>query len=102
MKKLLFATSIFSIVGLFFISLLVHEGVHLYQFKDLTYSQSVCYDFNSNSIMHTTGNLRSYDEANIEGLKGYREKVAYIIQYIFYGLSVLLVGFLIGRRKNKC
>ena len=95
-KKILISCNVLlSIVGLFFISILTHEGVHLYQFKDFTTSQSVCYDFNSKTLMHTEGKNIDYS-ANIEGFKGYREKIAYIIEFVFYGFATALLGFILG------
>ncbi len=89
MKKLSIAfISILCVFGAVFISLLIHEGIHVLQSKS---PRSVCYDMQTATLMsvvHVPGDF----EGEFQEFRTYSEKLATIGQYII----ILLFGFELG------
>ena len=91
-KKLLFGfMSILSLFGIFFVSLLAHEGTHIIQSKS---PQSICYNMQQKTFMSVEHS--GYENNKFKEFVSYSEKWANIVYTtIIMGLSVIL-GILIN------
>ncbi|MFO7711069.1 MAG: hypothetical protein R6V53_04875 [Candidatus Woesearchaeota archaeon] len=85
---------IIGLFGIFFLSLLAHEGVHVAQSKEPI---SICYDMQQNSFMHVSHDTD--DWSDFKTFVSYSEKSAAIVERLIgYGLALLAGLFLAGRR----
>lgn len=95
MKIIIFPFIFLSLLGVFFFSLLVHEGVHIFQMKE---ASSISYDFQQKTFMHVTpvscseNSERCYTDEEFLAFKPRTEKTAEIISY----MVMIILSFVLG------
>ncbi len=94
MNKLLFMTlMILALFGIVFLSLLVHEGIHIAQIKK---PYSICYDFQQESMMHVKVNVSAYNNSEkFNNFDAYTEKWAGIGTFIALMVGGLGIGIIL-------
>lgn len=99
---------IFVSFGIFFVSTLFHEGIHV--FMSDGNANKVCLDFNSKIndsvqagflIAHTEFNSNFTQVSSFKSWREYSEKMASIFQYVFGIILSLSLGFLLGLLFKK-
>lgn len=87
----------FILLGIFFSSLLLHEGIHIIQ---LGKPESICYDFQQATFMHIENDFSDEvysGKIDYEKDITFFEKIAVISQYMFIIIIGLGIGFIFGR-----
>lgn len=95
-KKILILSIIFSLFGIFFLGLLLHEGIHVYQSKS---PQDICYSLGTNKWMFVSHN--NYEEKEFDSYTTYSEKWAELSQIIFIMFFAFVLGIVIKCIWNK-
>lgn len=89
---------ILCIFGIAFISLLVHEGVHVIQSES---PESICYDMQQNSLMHIEVNLSDYNSSEeFKGFVSYTEKwgrIGALLSVVLISIGIGMVFMCYGR-----
>ena len=104
MKNLIFPIMILCVFGTAFISLLVHESIHIAQSKN---PYSVCYDIGKNSFMRVTHNVSGLNDEELDRFLTVTELTAGVIEMlmsILIGVGIGAIGMCYiyeGRKKDE-